>query len=201
MQLGEWMENKNKRINDELDAFFSDKDVKDRLNSINVYPIITKILKIDNKLCKMQDRRFTNAEEVEQCLDYYQDIMAKINMKVKFIPSIENFCIFMGWTAKVYKKMLLETSEEIQVNMQMINDYLIENQVSAAQAGLIGVGITKFRQQLAGEHGQGMILQKEQLEEDRKQERIKQPDEIVRELKNMGVNVPKGILVRGKNKK
>ena len=46
-----------------------------------------------------------------------------------------------------------------------------------------------------------MILQKEQLEEDRKQDRIKQPDEIARELKNMGVNVPKGILVRGKNKK
>jgi hypothetical protein len=135
----------------------------------------------------MSEREFTSADEVLHCLVMYQEIMAYINEKCVFVPSIETFCMFMGWTAQIYRKMLLDAPSDIRDTMAMVEDYIIESQLSAAQRGFIKGNVTKFRSQIAGEHGQGLVTQKEQNSDNIQKERLKSKDQLVKELMNMGV--------------
>ena len=168
-------------------------------------PIFCNILSIDNDYKTMKEREFSEPEEVLECLSVYQEIIANINMKTTFIPSIENFCMFMGWTARVYKKMLQgdNTPEEIKEVMNSVNDYLLESQLSAGQRGAATVGITKLRAQAAGNNGFEMVTQKEKITEDRIGNVNKTKEDLQLELKKMGFNFveDKKTIEKGSKKK
>lgn len=182
----DWMDAKCIKVSEKLDEFFASDEARGRLHSINVYPIITRILSVNNDFNNIKNRAFSEQEEVQFCFGRYQDIMAKINLKVVFVPSIENFCMFMGWTADMYKQMLKDSPSHIQAVMSMVEDYLIECQLSAGQRGFIANSLTKFRAQLAGEHGNNLVTQKEKNEDDRTKAKILSKAELIKGLENMG---------------
>lgn len=112
------------------------KQNKGKLNSMNVYPIILNILSTDNKVMKLKDRQFDEVEDVEFCFDMFKDIMSTINLHVIYVPNQQSFCMFMGWTDRIYKKMLNNSLEDIQDMMQFVNEYIIACQTSAGQTGI-----------------------------------------------------------------
>lgn len=187
-KIQKWCEVKHKKITDDLMVFF--EQYKGKLNSINIYPIISKILGTDNSIMKLKDREFDEAEDVETCFEAFKDIMATINLNVVYIPSQQSFCMFMGWTDRIYKKMLNSSTEDIQDMMQLINEYLIECQASAGQSGFAKQNLTKFRMQMAGDHGHNLVTQKEQNEDDRSRKTMKSKDELIKKLKDMGAKGP-----------
>ena len=201
MDLIKWIDEKTKSINEELESFFSSNEAKDRLQSMFTQPIFCDILSRGNDFKTMRERKFNDPEEVLHCLNCYQSIIAGINRKVTFIPSIENFCMFMGWTAKVYKQMLTDTTPEIMEVMELVNDYLIENQLSAGQTGSATASITKFRAQAAGDHGQGIVTQKDQNEDNRKKDRVATKEQLEKELERMGFKAPKQIAQKTSKKR
>lgn len=187
-KVTDFIEAKTANIKMNLDEFFNTPEAQKRLQSMNIYPIFSRFLNEGNDYENMCEREFNDPSEVMHCFNAYQDIMAMVNMKVVFVPSIENFCMFMGWTASVYKQMLTDTTEDVKAVMKMIDDYIIESQLSAGQRGLTGSALTKFRAQVAGDHGNGLVTQKEQNEEDRKQGKLKSKEELYLELQKMGFN-------------
>ena len=200
-KIQKWCKDKHDRIIDMLYDFFSNN--KDKLSSMNVYPIISNILSTDNKMIKLKDRKFEDPEDVEFCFDLFKDIMSTINLNVIYVPSQQSFCMFMGWTDKIYKKMLLSSTDDIQDMMQSIDEYIIECQISAGQQGILKQNLTKFRTQLAGDHGQNLVTQKEKNEEDRSKKKIKSRDELLKELQNMGSKGPniENMQIKSKKKK
>lgn len=192
MGLITWIRNKHEKVSVSIDTFFESEDAKERLQSIYVYPIICSFFSNGNDYQEMQNRLFTSPEEVLICLELYQDIIAKINYKTVFVPTIENFCMWMGWTATIYKQMLTDTHDDIKQVMQMINDYIIESQLSAGQSGFAKATLTKFRSQLAGEHGNNLVTQKEQNEENRAKG-IKSKEQLIKELQGFGFSLPNSV--------
>lgn len=190
---------KTDKVKNNLDLFFHDPEVNKRLQSLNIYPIFSKFLGEGNDYENMREREFNDPSEVMYCFNAYQDIMAEINMKVVFVPSIENFCMFMGWTASVYKQMLTETTEDVRSVMKMIDDYIIESQLSAGQRGITASALTKFRAQIAGDHGNNLVTQKEQNEDDRKQGKLKSKAELQLELQKMGFKTNEMSLIKDEN--
>lgn len=185
-KLQQWCEEKTEKIIDDLDKFFNNfPDYK----SMNIYPIFSNILSCNNKLLLLKDRKFENEDDVEFCFQCFQDIISTINLKVVYVPSQQTFCMFMGWTDRIYKEMLKSNITEIQDMMQFIEQYLIENQMSAGQVGLTKQNLTKFRAQLAGDHGQNLVTQKEQ-NEDKRARRLQSKDELFKKLKDMGYTGP-----------
>ena len=185
-KLQQWCEDKTTNFISDVQQFFVECP---EYKSMNVYPIFSKILSRDNKLLKLKERKFDDPEDVEFCFQCFQDIMATINLKVVYVPSIQTFCMFMGWTSRIYKQMLNDSPEEIQDMMQVINEYILENQISAGQQGILKQNLTKFRAQIAGDQGQNLVTQKEQNEENRSNKKIKSKEELLKDLKNMGYKV------------
>lgn len=195
-KLQQWCEDKTTNIISDVQQFFVECP---EYKSMNVYPIFSKILSRDNKLLKLKERKFDDPEDVEFCFQCFQDIMATINLKVVYVPSIQTFCMFMGWTSRIYKQMLNDSPEEIQDMMQVINEYILENQISAGQQGILKQNLTKFRAQIAGDQGQNLVTQKEQNEENRSNKKIKSKEELLKDLKNMGYKVPMEISSKKKS--
>ncbi|QUN13591.1 hypothetical protein KEC48_03430 [Clostridium sp. C1] len=195
-KLQQWCEDKTTNIISDVQQFFVECP---EYKSMNVYPIFSKILSRDNKLLKLKERKFDDPEDVEFCFQCFQDIMATINLKVVYVPSIQTFCMFMGWTSRIYKQMLNDSPEEIQDMMQVINEYILENQISAGQQGILKQNLTKFRAQIAGDQGQNLVTQKEQNEENRSNKKIKSKEELLKDLKNMGYKVPTEISSKQKS--
>lgn len=184
--LTDWIDEKSNHINNEVDKMIcTDKSFSD----INTHPIYCELLSYQNEFKSMHERFFADPDEVLYCLKKYQEIISKINGFDLFIPSIENFCMFMGWTAKVYKQMSHDTLPDIMDTMQMIDDYLIESQLSAGQGGFTKANLTKFRVQTAGAHGNGLVTQKDQNEDDRASKKLKSAEQLKKELQSMGVNI------------
>lgn len=195
-KLQQWCEDKTTNIISDVQQFFVECP---EYKSMNVYPIFSKILSRDNKLLKLKERKFDDPEDVEFCFQCFQDIMATINLKVVYVPSIQTFCMFMGWTSRIYKQMLNDSPGEIQDMMQVINEYILENQISAGQQGILKQNLTKFRAQIAGDQGQNLVTQKEQNEENRSNKKIKSKEELLKDLKNMGYKVPTEISSKKKS--
>lgn len=195
-KLQQWCEDKTTNIISDVQQFFVECP---EYKSMNVYPIFSKILSRDNKLLKLKERKFDNPEDVEFCFQCFQDIMATINLKAVYVPSIQTFCMFMGWTSRIYKQMLNDSPEEIQDMMQVVNEYILENQISAGQQGILKQNLTKFRAQIAGDQGQNLVTQKEQNEENRSNKKIKSKEELLKDLKNMGYKVPTEISSKQKS--
>lgn len=185
MNTLEWIEDKANIIEIQLEDFFEEN--KDRLLMINTYPIICNFLNINNDIEDLDKRSFDDHNILFKALMRYQKIISKINLDVVFIASKENFCMFMGWTAKFYNDMLENTNEDIKAMMEMINDYIIDSQLSAGQRGFIKANLTKFRAQTAGKHGHALITQKEQLSTENKGDKLRSKEELIAELKGMGL--------------
>lgn len=184
----EFIEKKTNYILEQLDHLKKTNQEED-LASKNTHPIYCAYLSYGNNFNEMQDRVFEDPEEVLYCLKQYQNIMAEINKTDVFIPSIESFCMFMGWTAKIYKRMSQSELQDIADTMQMVDDYIIESQLSAGQGGFAKANLTKFRAQVAGLHGNALVTQKEQNEENRAMKKIKSPEQLQKELDKMGANI------------
>ena len=105
MNLLEWIKKKSDQIIQDLDNDILDNEnMKLRIASgdgVNIYPIVAYIFNKDNNLSEMADRSFTDPAEIDFCLKKYQEIMYMLNKKINFVPTKENFCQFMGWTAEV----------------------------------------------------------------------------------------------------
>lgn len=182
-QVQKWCEQKYEQVENDLLEFFNTyKNAKD----MNVYPIISKILTSKDRISKLKEREFSDPEDLEFCFDKFKDIMATINLHVIYVPSQQSFNMFMGWTDRIYKKMLKSSTEDIGDIMQLVEEYLIECQISAGQQGILKQNLTKFRSQLAGDHGQNLVTQKEQMEEDRSNRKTKSKEELIADLKKMG---------------
>lgn len=178
-----WCEEKHEQIINDLSEFFSKYiNAKD----MNIYPIISKILTSKDKIYKLKEREFDNAEDLEFCFDMFKDIMATINLNVIYVPSQQSFCMFMGWTDRIYKKMLKDSTDDIRDIMQLVDEYIIECQISAGQQGILKQNLTKFRTQLAGDHGNNLVTQKEQMEEDRNKHKLKTKEELQKMLNEQG---------------
>lgn len=186
-KLTEWIDYKYTVVKKNVDDFFITKGNDEKINDINIHPIFCCYLALENDYKKMSEREFNEPEEVLHCLVKFQEIIAHINEKCVFVPSREIFCMFMGWTAQIYYRMLTESTSEIKQTMQMIEDYIIESQLSASQRGFIKANITKFRAQVASAHGHGLVTQKEQNMENNKKEKLKDIEELKKDLINMGV--------------
>jgi len=196
--IEEWCDNKCKQITDNLLEFFARyENAKD----MNVYPIVSNILTSNDRISNLKKRDFDNAEDLEYCFIRFKEIMSTINLNVIYVPSQQTFCMFMGWTDRIYKQMLISSTEDIQDIMQLINEYLIECQISAGQQGILKQNLTKFRTQLAGEHGQNLVTQKEQMEEDRSKKKLKTKEELMKELQLQGSLGPTVELESDKHKK
>ena len=139
MNLLEWITKKYNRIISDLNRDILDSEkMKARFandDGVNIYPIVAYIFNKDNNLSEMADRSFTNPEEIDFCLKKYQEIMYMLNKEINFVPTKENFCQFMGWTAEVYNQNLNSDADDIRAVMQMVEDYLIDSQLSAGQGG------------------------------------------------------------------
>lgn len=184
--LIDWVETKTAKIEDAWQEFVSVKQAEGTgLKNVNIVPIVANLLSIDNRVIKLKDRKFTDPEEVEVCFDLFKGIMATLNLKVVYHPSQQSFCMFMGWTDRIYKEML-DSTEEIKELMQMVDSYLYDCQMSAAQLGFATQGITKFRGQIAGEKGMNLVTQKEQNMTDNSVRKMKTVDDLHQALKNMG---------------
>ncbi|MEG0365552.1 MAG: hypothetical protein RR585_01860 [Coprobacillus sp.] len=183
-KVSKWCEEKFDKLEKNLLDFFEQN--KSNLKNMNIYPIITNMLSIDNEINKMKERSFDDPEDVEFCFSSFKEIMSTINLNVIYVPSQQSFCTFMGWTDRVYKNMLHNSTEDIQDMMQSIDEYIIENQLSAGQVGFAKQNLTKFRAQLSGNHGQGLVTQKEEHEIARGEKKIKSKEELLKELNNMG---------------
>ncbi|WP_195395334.1 hypothetical protein [Holdemania sp. 1001302B_160321_E10] len=189
MNLLEWITKKYNRIISDLNRDILDSEkMKARFandDGVNIYPIVAYIFNKDNNLSEMADRSFTNPEEIDFCLKKYQEIMYMLNKEINFVPTKENFCQFMGWTAEVYNQNLNSDADDIRAVMQMVEDYLIDSQLSAGQGGVTKANLTKFRTQVSGNNGHSLVTQKEANEDNRFKARFKPADQLERELKNL----------------
>lgn len=199
--LIDWVETKTAKIEGAWQKFISDKqDEGTGLKNVNIVPIVANLLSIDNRVIKLKDRKFTDPEEVEVCFDLFKGIMATLNLKVVYHPSQQSFCMFMGWTDRIYKEML-DSTEEIKELMQMVDSYLYDCQMSAAQLGFATQGITKFRGQVAGEKGMNLVTQKEQNMTENTARKMKTADDLRLALKKMGSKYITEEENKAKNKK
>lgn len=186
MNTMEWIEDKSNLIDIQLNEFFKKNEFK--LQLMNTYPIICNYLSVNNDIEELEQRSFEDHNVLFKAFMKYQNIISKINERTVFVASKENFCFFMGWTTKFYDDMLSNTSEEVKAMMEMINDYIIDSQLSAGQQGLLKANLTKFRAQTAGEHGHSLITQKEQLSSGGKNTELKSKEQLIAELEGMGLN-------------
>ena len=145
MNTMEWIEDKSNLIDIQLNEFFKKNEFK--LQLMNTYPIICNYLSVNNDIEGLEQRSFEDHNVLFKAFMKYQNIISKINERTVFVASKENFCFFMGWTTKFYDDMLSNTSEEVKAMMEMINDYIIDSQLSAGQQGLLKANLTKFRAQ------------------------------------------------------
>lgn len=77
-------------------------------------------------------RQYT-PEELMIGLELYRQIIAKINEKITYPPSIYTFCSFMNMSSTTYKGY--KTDPDKSEVMQMIDDYIAGTQFTSAQLG------------------------------------------------------------------
>ncbi len=124
---------RTKEIADELA-----KDIYvDGLESIVIHSIIAspRILPARFKL--------TN-DELFIAFDEYKKVMLLINQKVRYTPSIQSFCSFIGISTQMYKNYLNDTDDERRNIMQMIDDYITGSILGASQRREIDSSTSMF---------------------------------------------------------
>lgn len=140
--LPEYLECRLQALTQEIEAR---EEVKG-LNSIE----INELLRPHNLIG--QPAKYT-AEQLQIIFDYYREALVKINRKVKYPPSKENFCAFAGMSTATYNQYLISSDEDKQEIMLMIDDYIRENMLTSAQLRDIDNVTTMFR----GKTAHGMV--------------------------------------------
>lgn len=75
------------------------------------------------------------AEQLDILFDYYRKALVMINKKIKFPPTKENFCAFAGISSTDYRQYMQGNDEDKAQVMQKIDDYIVDNMLTAAQLG------------------------------------------------------------------
>lgn len=122
---------KLKNTNQEL----SDMEIRTLLNSKNIIGNSYKF----------------NTTELVILFEYYKNFILEINKVTPFLPTKKNFCSFIGISSNIYNNWRQSDDEERREIMQMIDDYITDIQLSAAQAGKVKEISTIFRSK--AEHG------------------------------------------------
>ena len=86
-----------------------------------------------NDLASATQSRSYTAEELMIGLELYRQVIAMINTKVLYPPSIYTFCSFMNISSTTYKSYL--TDPDKAEAMRMIDDYIAGVQFTSAQMG------------------------------------------------------------------
>lgn len=178
-----WVDEKCRLMNDELSKILTAQLLQ---SDTYIHPAVMDILSMNNDFDSTGKRDFTKGNEVIYCFRLYQALMRRINMKTFILPTKENFCMFMGWTAKTYQRMVESPNEEVQAAMEIVNDYMVEAMLSAGMSGKTSSTLTKFRSQVSGEHGLGLVTEKEKRDADRQKENMKSKAELLRQLEGFG---------------
>ena len=87
-----------------------------------------------------------NNTEIAILFDYYKQFINKINEKQTYIPTKNDFCSFVGISSTQYDNW--KQSDDI---MQMIDDYIVDLNLTSAQKGEIKEITTIYRSK--AEHG------------------------------------------------
>lgn len=74
-------------------------------------------------------------EEILIGLEYYRQLIATINEKVSYPPSVFSYCSFMGMTFQTYKAYRTDPDKAEAINM--VDDYVSGVQFTSAQLGKI----------------------------------------------------------------
>lgn len=180
--LIKWVDVKCKKMSEAFSELFKDQ----LTDEASLHPIITEILSYDNDFDSTRYRDFSKGSEVVYCFRLYQSLMSKINRHTFFLPTKENFCMFMGWTSKAYQRMLNDSSEEVKEAMEIVNDYLVEAMLSAGMSGKTSPTLTKFRTQVAGEHGLSLVTEKEKASQSKQTDTMLSKEELIKNLEALG---------------
>lgn len=125
-------------------------------NSPNNYAVFADWISKGNTLSLKEIE--WDSEFIFKCFTMFKTLMGYIGEVTLIIPTIEIFSMFMNWNASFYDKLL---SNPVYYDvMGVINDYLLDAQLSLGQAGRTTIGLTKLRVQTAGEHGFKQTIQK-----------------------------------------
>lgn len=84
-------------------------------------------------IASVTNPRMYTAEELMIGLEMYRQVIAHINTKVLYPPSIYTFCSFMNMSSSQYKSYL--TDPDKAEAMRMIDDYIAGVQFTSAQMG------------------------------------------------------------------
>lgn len=125
-------------------------EIKEKLKSSkNPYNVVVRVLQKGNTLTT--NEIVWTPELIYDGFNIFVDIIDEISDYMVVVPSIEMFCLFMNWSTKLYEEMF--NSTEYNHVVSLVNDYLIDCQLSAGQQGILTQNLTKFRMQVQGEHG------------------------------------------------
>lgn len=95
--------------------------------------------------------RYT-ADQLDIIFEAYRQALVEINRVTPMIPTKENFCAFAGISVALYNKWLSDIIDEDKMEMMnRIDDYIKDNQLTAAQLGHTKEVTTIFRAKAA--HG------------------------------------------------
>lgn len=94
--------------------------------------------------------KYTNTE-LTILFDYYKQFILEINKKQKYLPTIKNFCSFIGISSNQYKNWKQSDDSERREIMQIIDDYISDVMLSSAQDRKVDTITTIFRAK--SEHG------------------------------------------------
>lgn len=94
------------------------------------------------ELASASIQKIYTAEELMIGLELYREIIAKINEKIVYPPSVFTFCSFMGMSTVTYKNYKSDP-DKAEV-MQMIDDYIAGIQFTSTQIGKLKEIITIF---------------------------------------------------------
>ena len=187
MTLKEWIEEKYKSIDTGIDEIIKRyKKENIDIKSANTHPQYISLFMVMNNPIDLASRDMTNGNDYYVVFDLYRQLITKINIYDVFIPSVENFAMFIGWNTATYQMQLRNSTSDIELVLSMVDDYIIENQLSSGQNGTTKASVTKFRTQISGEHGHSLVTQKEANTQNRYTRKEKSKQELLEELKNMG---------------
>lgn len=149
------------------------------------YPIVANLF-TENNNRKTNNYKWDN-DHIEYAFRLYMRLIAEINMTSVLVPSRENFCFFVNWNAKTYEMLFNSEDEATSACMTMVEDYIIDCQLSMGQTGVTRSSIAKFRTQIAGEHGNALVTQKEVQNVNKNNVKTKSMEQIAKELENLKI--------------
>lgn len=87
-----------------------------------------------------------NAEKMAIVFDIYRELVSRINTEIcKFVPNKTHYCRFAGITTTTYNSYLKSSDERLQNVMMMIDDYMIDANLTASQNKEVDNVTTIFR--------------------------------------------------------